>query len=874
MSRLRFGYLLALVLCAFGPIGFSLEAPAQQPPAPSQAAAPTEPLRTASDRPITIRNIKLDLKVDLEKKKVASQAAVSFQCIKPASTLNLDAVGFEVKSVLLADESKPSTRVPFTHDGKTLRVNLGATWPVGHSGKVVIDYVVQEPKDGLHFFAPSKSSPEAPLQVWSQGESISNRYWIPCVDEPDQRQTTEIVCTVPQGFEAVSNGKLVERRENSSDKTVTFDWLQDKPHPAYLMTLVVSQFEVVQEEWDGMPVIYYVPKGHKAEALPTYGKTRDILTFFSNRFGIRYPWDKYAQVTCYQYGGGMENTSATTMGDFILQDERSLLDGNSEWIIAHEMAHQWWGDMVTCRDWSHTWLNEGFASYAEPLWDEQSKGRDEYALNMFQKASGAISAGKTRPVMDRRYPNPDSMFDGRSYPKGAWVLHMLRNRLGDEAFFAGIKKYGTEFKFQSAETMDLRRVLERSSGRDLERFFYDWLERAGNPELEVATEYLSDAKQAKVVIKQTQAGEPFQFPLKINLYCAGSEQPTVISEDMTEKEISLRVALPGQLERVEVDPDQAVLAVWKENKSRDLWREQLAHGTTVPVRMRAMRHFEETKDTADSEFLVNAFKDEKFHAIKIALANAIGTAGGSSARDALLAGLQDADARIRRACLSNLGKFKGDEAVNKKVRDILQNGDASYAVEGAALEAYAKLGNKDALAVATPWLAKRSHQDVLAIAALGAIGALEDPAALETLLSWTQPGHPSRVRSAAMRGLGQLVKSKKLSDAQNQTVLKSFISALENDDRLLGFMTLNALPDLGPLAVQAIPAIEKASENLPGNAKEMAKNVIKRIRDQSKPAASTEATELRQVRDELKRMQREVEELRKKVEKNEKASKP
>jgi aminopeptidase N len=317
-----------------------------------------------------------------------------------------------------------------------------------------------------------------------------------------------------------------------------------------------------------------------------------------------------------------------------------------------------------------------------------------------------------------------------------------------------------------------------------------------------------------------------------------------------------------------------VLAVWKENKSRDLWREQLAHGTTVPVRMRAMQHFEETKDTADREFLVNAFKDEKFHAVKIALANAIGTAGGSSARDALLAGLQDADARLRRACLSNLGKFKGDEAVNKKVRDILQNGDASYAVEGAALEAYAKLGNKDALAVATPWLAKPSHQDVLAIAALSAIGALQDPAALETLLSWTQPGHPSRVRSAAMRGLGQLVKSKKLSDAQNQTVLKSFIAALENDDRILGFMTLNALPDLGPLAVQAIPAIEKASENLSGNAKEMAKNVIKRIRDESKPAASNEATELRQVRDELKRMQREVEELRKKVEKNEKSAKP
>ena len=334
-----------------------------------------------------------------------------------------------------------------------------------------MNYRIQDPKDGLHFFGPSKADPGAPLLVWSQGETTTNRYWFPSIDEPDQRQTTEVIVTVPAGFEAVSNGKLAERQENSTDKTVTFDWRQEIPHPSYLVTLVVGQFDVVRHEWDGIPVLYYVPKGKQAEAEPTYGRTPEMLTYFSERFGVHYPWAKYAQVSCFQFGGGMENTSATTMGDRILVDQRSLLDRNAESIVSHELAHQWWGDMITCRDWSHTWLNEGFASYAEALWDEHARGRDEYALNMHRKAGGAILAGKERPVMDRHYTSPDAMFDGRSYPKGAWVVHMLRNRLGDDAFWKGIKRYATENQFHSAESYDLRRSLERTTDRDLERFF-------------------------------------------------------------------------------------------------------------------------------------------------------------------------------------------------------------------------------------------------------------------------------------------------------------------------------------------------------------------------------------------------------------------
>jgi len=392
-------------------------------------------------------------------------------------------------------------------------------------------------------------------------------------------------------------------------------------------------------------VLYYVAPGRKPEVQPTFARTRDMLSYFSKQFGVRYPWDKYAQVMCYQFGGGMENTSATTMGDRILLDERSLLDRNSDSIISHELAHQWWGDMVTCRDWSHLWLNEGFASYAEALWDEHHKGKDEYDYNMYQKAhgsrggqGGAIQGGKTRPVMDRHYPSPGAMFDGRSYPKGAWVLHMLRHELGDDAFWKGIKAYAMEHQFQSAESGDFRRSMEKATGRDLERFFYDWVERPGNPDLEVTTEYLPDDRQARIVVKQTQAGEAYHFPLKVVLHTAGSATPTILEQQMTEKEVTLRIPLADSLTRVEVDPDQAVLSEIKEAKPANLWRSQLLEGPSVPARIRAAQHFGQSKTDEDRELLAKAFNAEKFWSVQVELANALGAAGGNLSRDALIQG--------------------------------------------------------------------------------------------------------------------------------------------------------------------------------------------------------------------------------------------
>lgn len=824
-----------------------------------------EPLRTAGDRPIDIQHIRLDLQIDLPKKTLDGQATLKVRALRPLSSFALDAVDFEVQSVNLAEAGDRLRPLSFSHDGKKLAIDLDPAWPEGREATLRIGYRVRNPKDGLYFFGPTAEEPDVPLTAWTQGEPVANRYWFPCLDQPNQRQTTELVVTVPAGFDVLSNGKLLEQHTNG-DRTATFHWMQDKPHVSYLVTLVVGQFDVGREEWDRIPVLYYVPKGHKDDIPRTFGKTRDMLGFFSKRFGIHYPWDKYAQVVVEQFTmGGMENTSATTLTEWALHDERSLLDGNAEGLIAHEMAHQWWGDLVTCRDWAHLWLNEGFASYAEALWDEQARGADEYAYNMFQKAGRAIGGGKHRPVVDHRYPTAWSMFDGRAYPKGAWLLHMLRQRLGDDAFFRSLQAYGEQHRLKCAETSDFRRTLERVTGRDLERFFYDWAERPGNPEIHVTTEYLADAHQAKVTVKQTQAGEAFHFPLTISFRCPPESRLQTFEQSITEKEHTFYLSLPTRPTMVVVDPAQAVLAEIKEEKGHDLWLAELREAPSIPARIRAAKHLAASKAAADLEALAAALANERFWGVQVEIAEALGDAGGDVSRDALIQGTKAADARVRRACVDQLGKYRHDAKVIGVVRGILQAGDRSYAVEAAALAAYAKLGPTDTVAVLMPWLAKPSFHESLRCAALNGMAEAEDPAVLDTLLTWSKRGKPRECRTTAFHALTRLAKTGLLNEDQRKQIVAALSSCLEHEGPRVRTSAVEALQQMGASAASAVAALTEMSLHDPSEGtRAAAKRAIEEIHKNAPVPV-----EVGRLRDELDRLKREQEQLRERLSKYE-----
>ena len=393
----------------------------------------SEAYRATADRAVDVLHIRLDLDVSLKEQTISGTATLDFEPHRPLSSLSLDAVDLKVSQVReMSAKGEPGKSLDFETTGKILIIRFAEPLPRGQKERIEIAYEAKRPKSGLFFFRPTEAEPEIPWMVWSQGEAEDNRYWFPCFDHPNERQTTELIARVDKEFTVLSNGKLVSTRPIEAGKRVEFHWKQDKPHVSYLVTLVAGKFAIIEETWRGRPIRYYVSPDREQDAKQTFGRTPEMLDFFSERFGIEYPWDKYAQVVVEQFtAGGMENTSATTLHSGVMHDARALIDSSPDGLIAHELGHQWWGDLVTCRDWSHLWLNEGFATYCEVLWSEHKLGRDERDYLLYQKSQAARSgSAKERPIVDRRYPDPDTMFDVRAYPKGGWVLHMLRSRIG------------------------------------------------------------------------------------------------------------------------------------------------------------------------------------------------------------------------------------------------------------------------------------------------------------------------------------------------------------------------------------------------------------------------------------------------------------
>ncbi|MEE8526796.1 MAG: M1 family aminopeptidase, partial [Thermoanaerobaculia bacterium] len=681
-------------------------------------AAAEEPTRFAADRPLDCLHIKLTLDVEVEQKHVDATAQLELVALRQVSTITLDAQELDTHAVGLSRNGGPASSADYTNDGKQIEIQLAEPLAAGEKVTVIVEYTVDKPTNGLHFFGPTEDEPDVPPVVWSQGESVYNSYWFPCFDNPNERQTTELFVTTRSGFQVSSNGRLVSRTEDQAAGTVTYHWLQDKPHVAYLVSLIVGEFHIETETWRGKPVEYWVHPRFEERIARSFRNTTRMLDFFSDSIGVEYPWDRYAQICCEGFGGGMENTAATTLGNRALHDARSFIDNDSDGLIAHELAHQWWGDLLTCRDWSHLWLNEGFASYFEALWEEYDLGPDEFAYNMFRKAARARSGGTKRPIVDRAYSHSRSMFDSRAYPKGAWVLHMVRRRLGDDLFWQAIKRYATDYAYKTVETVDLRKTIESVTGRSFERFFYDWTERPGHPELSASFKWLNDQKLASVTLKQTQKSSAFHFPLKLEFTFAEDTAPVILTHNVTEKEQTFYHPLPEAPRLVRVDPDQSILMELKETKGHDLWKAQLLEDASPVARIRAARHFEKSRRDSDHTLLAEALDSESFWAVKKEIAVSLGEVGGETARDALIAGLGFEDPKARRACVEALASFEGDEAAIDAVKRLAVDGDASYYVEAAAIETFGSLKPDGAVEILKQALRRVSDRERLRSAAL------------------------------------------------------------------------------------------------------------------------------------------------------------
>ncbi len=534
----------------------------------------------------------------------------------------LNAVELVVSAVEVA-----ASPVPFTQEDGQLRIDLPRPVPPGTTIEAVIRYDVDYPNArgiGLTWTPgrPARPGPtdQAP-QIHSQGQPEDNRRWFPCHDFPNERLTTELVVTVEDGFQVCSNGRLVGSRRAGPGRT-TWHWLQDKPHPAYLVLLVVGRFSIVgltpDEQTitprpDGarpVPLMVYTPVGTEENARRAFANTPEMVAYFERLLDEPYPWDKYAQVLVRNFAaGGMENTSATTLQPGTAGSRR----GGADSLISHELAHQWFGDLVGYKSWEHVWLGEGWASYAEALWSgHRAESRDdaEAGERAYQRVIARFLAGQRGMnrtfapdfggMVSKRYTNPDHRFFNPNdvYGKGAIVLHMLRLRLGDEAFWAGVRLYIDRHKLQSVETDDFRRALEDASGENLERFFDQWCRRPGLPRLGIAIEWTGDPGGSGrgtlgVAIDQTQridADNPaYALTLPVLVTYADESTESFVIEMETARTVA-SFALREKPKDVVVNPDLTSAAPATITKPLAMWLHQLEAGPTVFARCEAAEH--------------------------------------------------------------------------------------------------------------------------------------------------------------------------------------------------------------------------------------------------------------------------------------------
>ena len=467
------------------------------------------------DRPGQVAHILLDLDLDIDSSSVTGTCTITIAPIRSGVTvLTLDAVDMAIESICVGNVSQP-----FDYDGEVLTVNLLQPTTT-EKFDLAIAYKLEQPQRGIYFIKPDEHYPDKPVQVWTQGEDEDSRFWFPCFDYPGQLATSEIKIRVPKPYRAISNGELIGTKEEG-DKT-EYHWLQKEIHPSYLVTLAVGDFAEIQDEWEGLPVLYYVEKGKEDEGDRSMGKTPAMMTFLSETYGYKYPFPKYAQVCVDDFiFGGMENTSTTLLTDRCLLDERASLDNTrTETLVLHELAHQWFGDLVVIKHWSHAWIKEGMATYAEVLWMNEEYGADEAAYYLLGEMRSYLAEDRSRyrrPIVTNVYRAPIELYDRHLYEKGACVYHMIRTILGDELFFKAIRTFVGTHAHRTVETIDVLRAIEESTGFNLAPLFDQYVFRGGHPDFEVGYSWDGGSGLAKLSIKQTQAkkDEKALFDLKV-----------------------------------------------------------------------------------------------------------------------------------------------------------------------------------------------------------------------------------------------------------------------------------------------------------------------------------------------------------------------
>lgn len=783
------------------------------------------------------------------------EAVLTFRRVDPeARWAVVDAIDFAIASV--EREGAPAAS---DYDGEKLRIDLSDV-PDGGEAIVRVRYRAV-PRRGLYFMEPDEARPDRPRQVWSQCQDQDGRHWFPCQDHPGQRTRTSLAAWVPSGWFALSNGVLTERREEGA--RVLFAWRQEAPHPAYLVTLAAGELDEEHTEVEGLPVSYYVPRGRRADVERSLGRTPEMIRVFAEKLATPFPWDKYAQVVVTDFiFGGMENTSATTLFERALLDERAALDVDMDALIAHELAHQWFGDLVTCRHWSHAWLNEGFATYMEHVWKEHREGRDAYFYNLEHDLELYLAEHDGRygrPIVENVWVAPIDVFDQHLYQKGGLVLHALRQHLGDAAFWRGLAFYLERHRGQSVETRDLLRALEEATGRSLEELFHQWVERPGHPALEVGADH--EGGRLKVSVSQAQANESSEegaFHLRLPVLVVapdGSTERHLLEVRRRDETFVLPAA--DRPAMVLVDPEMAAPGAITLRLPLPMLEAQLARAEAARPRWQAARALGARNEPRATRALADSLRGDPFWAVRAEAAKALGEQRVSAALAMLSSAPRDADPHVRRAVAGALGRFREAQAADHLLAWIAE-GDPSYLVEAELRRALGATRDPRALEV----LARSAREDagswgdVVRTGAVDGLGQLHDPGVVPLLSSLLADVTTSpSVRRAAVAALGQAREfvSERPALRQIRELAERQLESLDPNVRIAVARLLAGLGD--PAGRDTLERLARI--DLDGRVRRAAREALRDLssRLQRPP-------ELAALKDEVEKLRREVRGLR------------
>lgn len=720
---------------------------------------------------------KLDVRFDYDKQWMYGQEWVTLEPhFYPTDSLTLDAKWMDIKEIALV-QGKTKTPLKYEYDSIQLHITLNKTYKKGEKYTVYINYI-SRPNDvkqqgsaaitdakGLYFINPKGLTKEH-IEIWTQGETESNSVWFPTIDKPDQKTTQEISMTVPDKYVTLSNGLMVNQKKNN-DGTRTDTWKMDLPNAPYLFFMGVGDYVIVKDHYKNLPVNYYVEKEYAPVARKIFGETPQMIAFFSKILDYPYAWPKYDQIVGREYvSGAMENTTATLHQDGAYQNARQLVDGNSwEDDISHELFHHWFGDLVTCESWSNLTLNESFANYSEYLWREYRYGKDNADEKNFEDMQEYLLSGSSNKDLVRfYYKNREDMFDAVSYNKGGRILNMLRNYVGDDAFFKSLNEYLNLYKFKTAEAQELRLAFEDVTGKDMNWFWNQWYYGSGQPTLDINYEYSNG--QERVIVNQTQAGRKFKLPVAIDVYSSGTNK-TRYKVWLQNASDTFYFPSSQKPSLVNVDADKILLALKNDHKSAEEYEQQYKYAGNYMDRREALEYFGENK--LSNLALGLSDKNSGLRALTLDYEdNNEGYTVPSVLSTIEQIASKDPDKKVQAKAIEILAKI-----TDKKYKSLFEKyvNDSSYTVSGAALQGLINLEPDQAYN-----LAKKYSSD-----ALGKLGEVVStvlmkkgsPSDFEFLVN-----HFDNLQLSEEKIKGSFLFAKYLTTLKNPAQVKEGVNAL------------------------------------------------------------------------------------------------